>query len=233
MTSLNKNNAKRFAAAIGLLIYAAGGSIASAASYKVEVLMFKHLDNQTQSIQVPLHYAKQPDTGGAVELSSESVGGYKLLSSGSHRLSGIKAELEKSGDYQIIKHLAWRQPGLKKSRSKPVHIYSGQDYSDQFPERMQSKWTLDDSGLPVNVEAAPQLLELDGTIKIALGRFFHIYTDLVYRQPTDIKSTLENQNVIESSLVDYKISGHRRMRSRELHYIDHPKVGILVQINPL
>ena len=25
---------------------------------------------------------------------------------------------------------------------------------------------------------------------------------------------------------------HRRMRSKELHYIDHPLVGLLIQINP-
>jgi hypothetical protein len=31
----------------------------------------------------------------------------------------------------------------------------------------------------------------------------------------------------------HPINSHRRMRSKELHYIDHPLVGILIQINPV
>lgn len=34
-------------------------------------------------------------------------------------------------------------------------------------------------------------------------------------------------------IAHYPIVSHRRMRSKELHYIDHPLVGILVQINPV
>ena len=38
----------------------------------------------------------------------------------------------------------------------------------------------------------------------------------------------------EKVMVDYyPIKNHRRMRSKVLHYIDHPLVGILVQINPV
>ena len=29
------------------------------------------------------------------------------------------------------------------------------------------------------------------------------------------------------------IAERRRLRSRELHYIDHPKIGIIVRIDPL
>lgn len=38
----------------------------------------------------------------------------------------------------------------------------------------------------------------------------------------------------EQVMVDYyPIKNHRKMRSKVLHYIDHPLVGILVQINPV
>jgi hypothetical protein len=32
---------------------------------------------------------------------------------------------------------------------------------------------------------------------------------------------------------EYPIKSHRRMRSRELHYLDHPMVGILVMAMPV
>ncbi len=31
----------------------------------------------------------------------------------------------------------------------------------------------------------------------------------------------------------YPLNSHARMRSKELHYIDHPLVGMLIQINPV
>jgi hypothetical protein len=32
---------------------------------------------------------------------------------------------------------------------------------------------------------------------------------------------------------EYPIKFHRRMRSKELHYLDHPLVGILVMAKPV
>ena len=33
-------------------------------------------------------------------------------------------------------------------------------------------------------------------------------------------------------LADFPLKIHRKMRSKELHYIDHPLFGILVEIRP-
>ena len=59
-----------------------------------------------------------------------------------------------------------------------------------------------------------------GLVRISLGRYLHIDTDLAIRSGTGDNATLiRNQD-------------HRRMRSGELHYLDHPAYGILVVINP-
>jgi hypothetical protein len=42
----------------------------------------------------------------------------------------------------------------------------------------------------------------------------------------------ENNGVLET-LHGFNIKDHRRMRSGELHYIDHPLLGILIQVKPV
>ena len=47
------------------------------------------------------------------------------------------------------------------------------------------------------------------------GRFLHLDTDLLLRAPDSSQT--------------YRVQLSRRMRSDELHYVDHPKLGILIR----
>jgi len=59
-----------------------------------------------------------------------------------------------------------------------------------------------------------------GLVRISLGRYLHIDTDLALK-------TAQGDDGLLIHSVD-----HRRLRSGELHYLDHPAFGILVLINP-
>jgi hypothetical protein len=78
------------------------------------------------------------------------------------------------------------------------------------------------------------LEELDGTIKVVLKRYLHVYADLAYRQLLDYPQYDEELNLVgqTSRVATITMKQHRRMRSRELHYLDHPLIGILVLITP-
>ena len=56
---------------------------------------------------------------------------------------------------------------------------------------------------------------LDGLIRITRGRFLHLETDLLLQPP--------------ERTTPYRIQLHRRMRSGETHYVDHPMLGILIR----
>ena len=56
---------------------------------------------------------------------------------------------------------------------------------------------------------------LGGLIRLTRGRFLHLDADLALREP--------------GSDQPVHIKFNRRMRSGELHYVDHPKLGILIQ----
>jgi hypothetical protein len=58
---------------------------------------------------------------------------------------------------------------------------------------------------------------LEGVIRVRRGRFLHFDSDLLLR-------TGQGQPIHAAS--------SRRMRSTEVHYIDHPRLGIIVRIDP-
>lgn len=60
---------------------------------------------------------------------------------------------------------------------------------------------------------------LSGLIRVTRGRFLHIDADLFLRDA--------------ATSSPYHIRLYRRMRSDELHYIDHPKLGIVIRADRL
>ena len=86
------------------------------------------------------------------------------------------------------------------------------------------------------------LYELEGKITIALSRFLHTHTDLVLRRPRlsadPVLSNAATNAYVEANLADTRILNnhhmqeHRRMRSKNLHYIDSPEFGMLILITP-
>ena len=56
---------------------------------------------------------------------------------------------------------------------------------------------------------------LNGLIRVTRGRFLHLDTDLL----------LKDQDSPEI----YRVQLSRRMRSEELHYVDHPKLGVIIR----
>ena len=91
---------------------------------------------------------------------------------------------------------------------------------------------------------------LDGTVTLVRSRFLHVYTDLIYTIPSDVvphairHRPLGNpvQAMMEVGsgsfgaaaeplpMQSFPLRYHRRMRSNELHYIDHPLLGILILV---
>jgi len=86
------------------------------------------------------------------------------------------------------------------------------------------------------------LHELEGKITIALSRYLHTYTDLVLRRPrltVDPKSRNAAQDSYLAAysadtriLNNHSLKEHRRMRSKNLHYLDNPEFALLILITP-
>ena len=222
--------------AIGIIALAANAQDDPLRIYKVELVLFEQLSaSSEQFTEQPGEYKDWPDLENAVELSSAyQNSGFYLLPPTDRDLNAVIARLNKSSRYNVIEHIVWKQPGLDNTAAKAVHIHGGINYESQFPERIKPPINADE-GMTVNeLEPSTTLEQVDGTIKIVLARYLHVYTDLIFRKPVTTEYEYSDGQVLQSTLLrDFKVRSHRRMRSRELHYLDHPLLGILVQITPI
>jgi hypothetical protein len=63
---------------------------------------------------------------------------------------------------------------------------------------------------------------VNGSIRVWRTRYLHVDADLLYRLGFDSNDSAE-----------FRMKQHRRMRSRELHFFDHPMFGVLIYISPI
>ncbi len=204
--------------------------VALAKDYIVEMIFFADTSNSAAS---SLHISTQPvvpNLQGSLILNDNAVShGFIPYPNEALTLTNQAAALKKTGRYRILKHIAWLQPGLAREEAIPVRIHAGKNYRNEFRERSFAQADFSDRKLPKN----HPVNELDGTVKVVLGRYLHVYTDLAYRRPFSINSFAEGNALgRDRVLADFAVKTHRKMRSKQLHYLDHPLLGILVEIRP-
>ena len=78
--------------------------------------------------------------------------------------------------------------------------------------------------LMLAAQAAPSRGQLSGTLQVTLGRYLHFDARLWLEQPRHSPAAAAPYMQLRQA---------RTMRSGELHYLDHPRMGVLVRIDPL
>ena len=203
-----------------------------AKDYIVEMIFFANVPAPKQPLAQMADPSAIPDLQDAILLDDSALlHDFLPLPQEAFELVEQASALTASGKYQILEHVAWLQPGLARRQAIPVRIQAGLDYSDDFGEHAPAYLATEDQ----DMQEQHAISELDGTVKVVLGRYLHVFTDLVYRRPVDKNMDAEPvTGVSEHSrvLADFSLKIHRKMRSKELHYIDHPLLGILVEIRP-
>jgi len=134
----------------------------------------------------------------------------------------------------VIFHAAWRQPGLDKKIAMPVY----------FKHDLSEIPLVEEEILPTdneNIEAANASI-LEGVFRVTLARYLHLEAELSYRTKPAVAPTTEEiyseyltentEEKVEQQGVIYLKQKRNRIRSNELHYIDHPVLRILVKMTP-
>lgn len=119
------------------------------------------------------------------------------------QLGPDKYTLRKSGLAKPLYHAIWRQP--MPPRHSPTKILISRP----------------------NGENSTPPTALNGVISLSVGRFLHIDVDLLLHQKPSSYSNLSETNPAQY----FRMISHRKMKSGTLHYIDHPKMGILIRID--
>lgn len=187
--------------------------------YQVEVVLF---ERETPVETGGEQWTAGPEArqyAGAVSLSSEgrdSVAGvavFQALPAGQLRLSEAAAVLNRSPRHRVLLHTGWRQPSYGARSPRAVYISTADG---------QSSLETGERFLPGIGAGVPPSLE--GTLSLRVSRFLHLDVDLSY-----LVRGVEAGGGIRSA----RLRESRRMRFTELHYLDHPLFGMLVQITPL
>lgn len=216
----------RLATMFFVLLVTTGSASAATTWYTVELIAFQHLsgdgfygENWPSTPGEPaVHNAIRlaPSSELALEDETEQAGSsvipfaYQLLGQSSFQLTDVSNRLKWSDGYRPLLHIAWRQPGLSKSSSKTIYVHSA------LPNRFRNDATAADGLAGAS--------ELEGTIRVSRSRYLHVDVDLVHFRRAPVGSKVD--------ATQFRLQQSRRLRSKEMHYIDHPLFGLIVLITP-
>ncbi|MCB1756034.1 MAG: hypothetical protein KDJ38_10955 [Gammaproteobacteria bacterium] len=198
-------------------------SPALAKDYIVDLVIFESLTPEAASdYSSNLYY---PLSRNAVELggSTANNAGFRVVDANTS-MKSIAGKLQSSGRYRVISHLSWQQPGLAESTARPVKLSFGQPVNLYLPVNAVAENHLIRALTPgTEISAAQaeavQSAQLSGTVTLSLGKYLHLKTNLVLIKPDGSGST--------------RMQIDRRMRSREFHYLDNPRFGLIVLTVPV
>ena len=154
-------------------------------------------------------------------LSQESFA-FRAVADADRNLEGAARSIRRSKDYRLLLHQSWTQP--IDAQSTAILLQGGDQFGDQF--------------------------ELEGTLSVRRNRFLHVETDLWL---TRFEATGSMQDPYQDHPMAevypalllaatrglnhepgyrYHMAQQRRLRSNEVHYLDHPQFGIIIEIRP-
>ncbi|USD40244.1 peptidoglycan binding protein CsiV [Vibrio sp. SCSIO 43135] len=197
--------------------------------------------------------------GSFADASYRQEKGVKMLDYSKYELTEQAQSLRDHAGFKVLLHKAWRQ-GDEGKRAAPVfHIQAGKDYSAKFNADGSEKVSDVDASPVEGVveESIPQpLYELDGKLQIYVQHYLYAETQLDIKKPSVREVKLEEKPLevsgdlveeeatvvagnmedvtptvkVEEFLKSYRMEQKRRMRSTETHYLDHPLLGMIIQV---
>ncbi|GAA4890461.1 CsiV family protein [Ferrimonas pelagia] len=203
--------------------------------------------------------AQLPIQAVANRLGDPRDGHAYLLTEDRLEFDGQARQLRQQGK-RILLHTGWQMPVYSRRNAQPLMLYGGVNYGEQFnrdghqrqletqPEFARFNWF--NSLLPRS-QAPEPVWQLDGWLNIYLDHFLFIEARLDLRQPGERvwhgEERIEQDTLLaneptatapavvelehsEPYLFTINLDQNRRVRSREVHYFDHPQMGLVIQI---
>jgi hypothetical protein len=123
--------------------------------YEIEIILYKNTkvpssQEYTLPISSPTKDDQILDFSDSSSIEAAIKKQYEVVPEVSLRLAALATKITGSSRYDVLKHFAWRQPGLEQSQALPVWIKAGQHFSNEFIsiddkiELMKASQTVDD-----------------------------------------------------------------------------------------
>jgi len=134
-------------------------------------------------------------------------------------------ESERVTDYATVPQGSWRLTGAKQALKRAGGLTPIIHTAWQQP--VYGRKSARSSYLKSDREITPGTPLVEGMVKVSVSRYLHVNLDLLLR------GAPAGANRLAGGFQTFRFDEHRRMRSRELHYIDHPLMGMLILITPV
>ncbi len=188
--------------------------------YRIELVIFEHLGPESRSF---MDGAARPME---VNLSGFGIGeGPIRPSRKGFELDRVVDRVERSGQGRVLARLAWDQRGRDFHSTSWIRIQEGR-YLGLREDAGEEPEDVSEGGLrPLRPQQ--ERYELEGRLRVWVGRFLHLETDLVYHVPHAVGSD-------PGVLPGVPVRGSQRMNSGDdLFYLDNPAIGIIARVTRL
>jgi hypothetical protein len=183
--------------------------------YEIELIVFTINDPNALTAERWREPASFPGMENAVELvpgmADPADTAFHLLPAEQMQLNDDFNRLANVRRYTPRVHVAWRQPVTGRNESTSVQIHSRYPLPASYMEKADIPSLLD---------------QISGTVTISVERYLHVDAQLLYTRPPALTEASANIPV------NFVLKESRRLRSKEVHYLDHPMFGMLIQIVP-
>lgn len=120
-----------------------------------------------------------------------------------YQLDGVRSGLRNSSGYSVLFHRAWRQVGYDAAHAIAYPIHA-------FAENGRDS--------------------IEGSVTLVRERYLHLDVDLLLMTASAAAPAQYSDG--PNSAPAFRLREKRRMRSRELHYFDHPRFGMIAMVTP-
>lgn len=165
-------------------------------------------------------------------------------------LNQARQRLQRSGNFEILSHYHWVQPLVDRKETLPLLIQAGKVYGDQYElegtvSLSVSRYLHIDTELWLSSFTENQALPDMGSENI-YSNSYDTTPQLSNVQQTQSKQCTKHftpaspqvSEELSANTTDYittqiaELKQSRRMRSGEIHYLDHPLFGVIVTVKP-
>lgn len=180
-------------------------AFAQSGRIQVEVLVFAYNNPETGSALAPSD--DEPVYSGM--LLGEGGSLYSALPPEALKLGGANSALARHARTRALVHTGWQQDAgsIRAVRLRGSNSVRGSNAA---------------SGA-----LATELPELDGDLELRFGRGVEAHVDVLLRLPT------RDSAGRPSGEQRFRLNSRRIMNYGELHYLDHPALGVIVRVDPV
>lgn len=215
-----------------VILLLSANSYANETGYEVELIIYedatkRYIESEDWSYNDMLN-----QTNDAV-FNAESVepdDQYRELEWDGAVLSDALQKIQESPGFNVLLTKRWRQTGLDRDKAYSVEIEAQlagiQGESSVTSDTLNNIEKLNNETASVDEAMRLPAASINGYVRLVMSRYLHFEVNLNYSRLLQSANSQElNDNV-------FPVVAERRMRSREIHYIDHPLVGIIVHATP-